>query len=1301
MYFQPGPSRLKQHRRAQKAPEIIAEPQLPYAEFLEYLAELDIPSLEANPNREDFFVVLNKVASQLKGRHELELASEELFTIVFHKFFLLLNNTQSCVRAIVLRIFRLLLVRERILQHYLQYRFDVVVLRALDMHLNGEPERVQALKMMARMFEMYRITGEPDRLHFRKSFLHAVLALFRIGLPKKAGESKDTDEELKKSSNLWLAALGFLLETSIYEPKLVIDSIGTDWMIRVLMEPNIEQRIIGQVCQVFIAWLDCPVLRNEGRLNFVLEKIFSPLIEIGFFYDAPQETDKEGRNVLYGRLINTLSNCSFVFLNILRSWTGLFCCATLDDDMHLAIASPIRLMKFLGTGSVVTPHLAKLRDLAIDICCQFMDVPYAETKFATWYEALEYYATMHYPDRYKCSINADFVLADYIPPFNDHVDLLGSFRAAACYVLVNAGLSQSLVRLIRTIPDEPAGIKATLLLSDLLTTGASVLPRDWRIRLMSMASVVRENPQRGMILVHRLNQLNELILTRSTRTTNISITDLFVQCDNEPEKLPHEKMSSKKKRGHALDEKAVRTLLDEYIPESVDFHGNINWQKVDLVLQGFESDEGWRALQAWKHNDRCHAFFAEIVAFFLPHRLQFLKPGMEHERFIVDCGCRLFRLLAPLCDELHYRELLDRFVQDCSDQLRKENLATGVFASKTIMMNPGAIYYFALIGAVSSTKTGCEVMTQMMLFQIFLDYMVPATPVEYVKLIVSCLDYTNPVGLPRLILETAMTATCEKARKWVTRFLGASPAFRTEAFSEFISRLLLKQLGDSSIKVVRHVVRILHSWLPQNPSAYKWLSLMSTSLSGHGDAGVLVRTHIYSSEEITKQSLNAAEDFVELWDAGFNERYVEIVEDEMRTALTPIKRTASGDFARPSAEQTSNWTLPVPIHLYGVLARHKTGQTILRKAEIVDGLLDRLKDAQKFTFDVECLHIKSALLGLAHIVGNVPRSDATPDFVPPEVVPIIARYVEECPVLSVKGTAFWAMNILGAGEYGALQLARIGWESNRHLRVLEEVRQGYVKFPAGSRTYLPCFEDRPHGLETLAEESETEENIAALEESLLNAATMIRLVTIEDEPESHFSNIYRRQTGMKPIKTMIHNAHLADDRYDIPTDREIQSADSYREVFENQKFLRNRQIEAMHSTWSYVSLPCEVYLMTEKIFDSTVPQKKLSIGSNRGGDEGFAYEHNYRLCFHCSRKKKPVPIHDNVRNEILQNVNLMEILSKSQERKLFEAYRNHKEVFTNPCLYSDVLEVLSERRYKLGTRSLLHQLFWKAFQVNL
>lgn len=99
---------------------------------------------------------------------------------------------------------------------------------------------------------------------------------------------------------------------------------------------------------------------------------------------------------------------------------------------------------------------------------------------------------------------------------------------------------------------------------------------------------------------------------------------------------------------------------------------------------------------------------------------------------------------------------------------------------------------------------------------------------EYVKLIVTCLDYSRP-GMARGILETVLTAsgevvrrtlqfvirTIQSSRRWTTRFLEVL-AF-CEAlpdFGDFGMSLLFRQLSDPSPKVVRHAVRLVTSLIP-------------------------------------------------------------------------------------------------------------------------------------------------------------------------------------------------------------------------------------------------------------------------------------------------------------------------------------------------------------------------------------------------------------------------------------------------------------------------------------------------------
>ncbi|VDN40559.1 unnamed protein product [Gongylonema pulchrum] len=103
----------------------------------------------------------------------------------------------------------------------------------------------------------------------------------------------------------------------------------------------------------------------------------------------------------------------------------------------------------------------------------------------------------------------------------------------------------------------------------------------------------------------------------------------------------------------------------------------------------------------------------------------------------------------------------------------------------------------------------------------------------------------------------------------------------------------------------------------------------------------------------------------------------------------------------------------MPVHLYGQLAQHETGRDILLKTGEADRLLDLLRDSP-VPLDVhETSEIKSALYALGHIAAVV-----DPSLLPLEVLPVICRFAECCPVLSIRGTAYWVLSLVGGTEHG-------------------------------------------------------------------------------------------------------------------------------------------------------------------------------------------------------------------------------------------------------------------------------------------
>ena len=85
-------------------------------------------------------------------------------------------------------------------------------------------------------------------------------------------------------SRLGLSCIAMFLEFCVYEPRLMIDMSGTDWIVRVLTgNSGVNKGIANLVCRVLVHWLDDPAVRNMAQLHLVLEQIFAPLIEFGFF----------------------------------------------------------------------------------------------------------------------------------------------------------------------------------------------------------------------------------------------------------------------------------------------------------------------------------------------------------------------------------------------------------------------------------------------------------------------------------------------------------------------------------------------------------------------------------------------------------------------------------------------------------------------------------------------------------------------------------------------------------------------------------------------------------------------------------------------------------------------------------------------------------------------------------------------------------------------------------------------------------------------------------------------------------
>ncbi|EGT36072.1 hypothetical protein CAEBREN_30436 [Caenorhabditis brenneri] len=429
-----------------------------------------------------------------------------------------LRDDHPCIRAMCFHIVRKCTMNERNLVVILTTHVDIYIVRAIDLQMENQTERSEAFKLIIWMLKIYEKSNlkklidssaaqkNGKKYAFPKSIMQPI-----ISIALSAFEGQQT----KGKDKLSLPCVGLFLEFSLTEPSLVLEMAGTEWLVKILTGVScMSKRIVILASHVLISWLDSPTIRIKARLDLVMEQIFAPLVEFGMFQKRGSMMTNDSPNESF-HMNDFLENFKFSFLCIIRSWPGLFACAAVGPNSNILPSSPFRLLDYLGLGTVSNDNLVRIRDSIVDLCCEFVDVPYANKTFESWEEALAFYSklllfllqqisyisfleSMHLPDKYKSNLKHDFVIAQNDARMKNDterrkptIDLLAAFRVLSQFVLINAQLPLSLARLILAMPDSSSGLKATLLMADMLRQAPSHVPSGYRAPVLSMPTLVQ------------------------------------------------------------------------------------------------------------------------------------------------------------------------------------------------------------------------------------------------------------------------------------------------------------------------------------------------------------------------------------------------------------------------------------------------------------------------------------------------------------------------------------------------------------------------------------------------------------------------------------------------------------------------------------------------------------------------------------------------------------------------------------------------------------------------------------------
>lgn len=124
------------------------------------------------------------------------------------------------------------------------------------------------------------------------------------------------------------------------------------------------------------------------------------------------------------------------------------------------------------------------------------------------------------------------------------------------------------------------------------------------------------------------------------------------------------------------------------------------------------------------------------------------------------------------------------------------------------------------------------------------------------------------------------------------------------------------------------------------------------------------------------------------------------------------------------------------MHLFGALASHKSGLQVLESKKVFSKLIAQLNLFVADPSSDQILRIKAALFALGQLIGGLYVEPLSNDFFLGQKVvdgiSIMLEYVEHCPILDVRGVAFWSLNMAGGSRLGALKLAECGFEGPRN-----------------------------------------------------------------------------------------------------------------------------------------------------------------------------------------------------------------------------------------------------------------------------
>jgi len=933
-----------------------------------------------------------------------------------------LTCTSGDVRAGTLRALRYLVRSQLDVMAVTSVNMHLLIARTLDLDLDNRPERVQAVRLARKL------------LVFGSSCFPASLVKCLLAIVQRGGKEKSRDV-------LWRVSLAVLCELSCLNQDLFLSTGCVRILSTALLDCGTMPRVGEAVVACLMRLYSIPAIRERAGLD--LSIVVAPFTELHYVHTG------------LGKAEESRTECgATALLSVLRSWPGLIHLSS----PHLHTRPLQSLLDILYLPSYET------RRTILDLLYQSLSLQVPD-----WTDEFEVAMKTADPSAVKDTwkLTEGFVAAegrDLLPHLaKSRPNLVENHTAVLLSCYLQLGLPAALITVIVT-SDTVLSVRAAVLLGQFLHLVSTLLPHEIAatqncLPLLSShiytagPTFSKQESNRALAAITALQKLHalkrrgclpsSLLLEQVLEYSGHHQGNSFV---GDRLKLPSSgPVSDQASDANNIKESGVVAQRD---PQS--------W-KWELIMSALKwPSEALRKLE----DSTCKLFLKKVTDFFLPSSNMFSRMELDSSRtrYLARVGQALLDFLlssipvgsgqAPDPEASQRIDSLLSDIMTCVEEVIHSSSPHDCVFSPTRLINTACQLYFLFLGRLSRTETGRNCLDRHKTLALLTELLKVRHDI-YLKLVISCMDYRqDDWGSRTHLLTKALTGAPESGRVYATRWLGVLARVGVPSIAVYGVELLVKQLKDESLTVASTALTILDEVCDDKMFLESLVSnsslLLSTTgraaLEMLGDRGRLLLTRCVGSA--TGFSLMSSNNWLvgemAYWATTFNTRYVLLLETLISDGFSLHQRSEDGHgtYGRRTGDAHSIRDVFVPPHLYGQLAQTRPGLELLLGESSFWSMVVRLQELEMGTgldtgSEEDWLEAKAAIWGVAHVATSPTASLLLEQR---GVLATLVNIAEQCPVLSVKGTAYYAMGLVATTRPGSTALGGKGWVTIRHGR---------------------------------------------------------------------------------------------------------------------------------------------------------------------------------------------------------------------------------------------------------------------------